>query len=125
MKSFVQNAGKRAVAGVGDFLVKEVRQLLEESCSLPFCPHQRETLLWELNILLWFLLGVGQFHKVGRWGGRTEEGRKKVCRWWRAKQVFLSRGFWAQSPRDKNSFLPSSRNSSQQLGPGDGEQPRN
>lgn len=46
--------------------------------------------------------------------------RRRVGSSW----TFLNRGLWAPSPRDKNSFLISCRNSSQQLVGIDGEQPR-
>lgn len=66
-------------------------EALTESCSLPLCPHQRDTLLWESNILLWFPWGSGQFTLP--WGGDTEEERKEVCGWWRAKNI-PEQGIW-------------------------------
>lgn len=55
-------------------------ELLAESCSLPLHLHQRERYYyWSLIFYFGFPERL-QFHRVGRWGGGSEEARKEACR---------------------------------------------
>ena len=63
------------MAGVWGLPRRRDVEVLVERCSLPFHPHQRETLFQEFNFFLWFPWG----RVLGRWYKGRGKGDVQVA----------------------------------------------